>query len=194
VPTPAPPTRFSLKLGMQTAFRGGTKDWSNRFFFTGTPPPDDTHWATLTAALVAFWKASFPSSTTIATATRYLAGSEVPVGSSTPNVAGIVVPAGGSTIPPLETAALMRFATDQRTVKNHPIYLFKYIHNCVVASGTDKELLETGYKGDIQANGDGLVAGISDGSVTHVLCGPYGAVAQSCFIDPYVTHRDFPRH
>src|SRR4029077_7966602 len=102
---------------MQTAFRGGTKDWSNRFFFNGTPPPDNTHWLTLTSALVALWKASFPSSTTIATATRYLAGSEIPVGETTPNVAGIVVPAGGSTVPPLETVALMRFSTTQRTSK-----------------------------------------------------------------------------
>lgn len=129
--------------------------------------------------------------TTLVESIGYNPGSDVPVFQKPIGQAGTFAP-GTNPFLPLESCALLRFSTDQRTSKNHPIYLFKYIHNQQADDTTHHELLRNGLRSSWQQFGDGLVAGYNDGTNDRTLCGPYGAVAQSAFCEQYVTHRDFP--
>jgi broad specificity polyphosphatase/5'/3'-nucleotidase SurE len=86
----------------------------------------------------------------------------------------------------------MRFSTTQRSTKNHPIYLFKYLHGIRYSSGTPSDTLGAAWLTAMNEWGDDLVAGISDGTNTRILCSPRGAVAQARTTLTTIRHRDFP--
>jgi len=61
----------SLKVTKSFAFRGGVREWSNRYHFDGTTPADSGHWTTLSDAVVTAEKAmgaAAPTSTSPASA------------------------------------------------------------------------------------------------------------------------------
>lgn len=176
-------------------YRGGTKEYSNRYFFTG----DDftlSQFQTLADALRDEEKVLYSnagSDVTITGAVQYDAGSDVPVATRSYSTAGTGSALGG-TQSPGDCAAVVRFSTDQRTSKNHPIYLFKYIKpGRQQVSETTADLLPTAFKSALDTYGSHLVAGLSDGTSTRHVCGPFGAVALDHLTETYVSHRDFPR-
>lgn len=176
-------------------YRGGTKEYSNRYFFTG----DDftlSQFQTLADALRDLEKplySSASSDVTIIGAVQYDAGSDVPVATRTYSTAGTGSALGGTQAPG-DCAMLVRFSTDQRTSKNHPIYLFKYIKpaRCAV-SETGADALPANMTSALNTYGSSLIAGLSDGTSTRHMCGPFGAVGLDHLTETYVTHRDFPR-
>lgn len=119
-------------------------------------------------------------------------GSEVPVDSETLSTTGTMSYSGTAQTPG-DCATLIRFSTDQRTSKNHPIYLFKYYHDAVYASGGDPDTVVTIQHTRSATLGSTLVTGITQSAVVYKLAGPYGAVAQGSVAEPLITHRDFRR-
>ena len=101
---------------------------------------------------------------------------------------------------PADTAAWTTLSdaivTDEKdclqSTKNHPIYLFTYIHNVLLAGNSTPDVLDTTHKTALEEYADDWLAGFSDGTLTHKRAGPRGAVAQSRVVETYVTHRDFP--
>jgi len=187
-----PPTRVGVKLRFNSPYRGGTKDWSQLWHFDGpTTWASSGQFQTLVDALVAQVRGLLPSTTTIVDAVAYNAGSSVPVYTYTRNLAGTSSASGG-VVAPLETCALVKFTTTQRSTKNHPIYLFKWFHAVRSGGSGAADTLDSGLGGNIASNMTTVLAGLSDGTNTRSYCGPFGAVAQSRTVETYVHMREFP--
>jgi len=189
---PPPPSQPSIKVLKQFAYRGQTKRWSNRYFMTGGSPSNSTQWTTLSDAVVTAEKATLGSIVTIVETFGYEAGSDVPVFSKTYSTAGTLSTGAGLPAPG-DAAALVRYSTAARTSRNHPIYLFNYVHNAYVSSTTGGDALLAGQVTALGTYAAAWLAGFSDGSHTLKRTGPYGHDATGYLVSPYVTHRDFPR-
>lgn len=183
----------SIKISKTMPFKGGTRVYSNRYHFTAGAPVDATHWTTFAAAIIGGEKGMWDSDTTIVEATGYGPGSDVPVWSATYATVGTLSPGGTDAGTPGHTAGLVRYSTAARSSKNHPIYLFNYYHRPWINNTlTAKDKLASDQVSTYNTFASAWVAGISDGTVTHVRCSPNGAVATGVAIEEYVTHRDFP--
>lgn len=189
--TPAPSTRPSIKILYTIPYRGGSRTWSVRFHFSGGTPANSSAWAALALALRNDLKAGVSSGLSIIGSVGYAAGSEVPVWSETVSVAGTLAsgtPATG------DSATMVRWTTDARSTKNHPIYLFNWFHGASWSgSGSSDTLLaaqKTVYDNFAAKFASGG-AGYSDGTNTYHRCGPYGAVGLVGSCNEYVRHRDF---
>ena len=93
---------------------------------------------------------------------------------------------------PGDAAALVRYSTGQRSVKNHPIYLFNYYHVVETSSISASDVQLAAQKTAMLTYANAWVTGFSDGSVTHHRCGPQGHTATGASVDAYIRHRDLP--
>src|SRR5690242_313403 len=176
-------------------YRGGTQLWSNRYHFNGGTPADTAAWDTLRAAAVNLDKTVVDSTIHVVAATGYAAGSDVPVYEWAGSVAGTCSAADNTRVPG-DCVGLIRYATTARTAKNHPIYLFNYYHGVNTGGfdgGDQADHVNNGWVTAYAALADAWLAGLSDGTHTLVRAGPNGATAISRFVEPLITHRDFPR-
>jgi len=187
-----PPSQISVKIVKTISYRGTTRQWSNRYYFNQTSLPSTTDQDTISAAIVATEKLQMGSRVGFVEAVWYAAGSDVPVRTTTLSGTGSM-PYSGTAQTPGDCATLIRFSTTQRTSKNHPIYLFKYYHDAVYATGGDPDTVVTIQHSRNGDTGAILVTGITAGSTVYKLAGPHGAVAQGYVAEPLITHRDFPR-
>ena len=188
-------TAASIKVTKTFSFKGATKEWSNRYYFSDDAPADSTKWTTFSDAIVTAEKALYDSTygSTIVGTTGYEPGSDVPVFTKTYSTAGT---AGWNALAAREAgevAALLRFSTNARTSKNHPIYLFNYYHTVFVASSANPDTLYAAQRTAIDTYGANWITGFSDGVVNHHRCGPNGDLATGRLVAVYTTHRDFPR-
>lgn len=188
---PTPPTQASIKFVFTSPYEGGTKTWSTRFFVTGGDWQDQTHFNTFADAVQTDIRSATSTETTIVEAVGYNGGSFLPVYTRAYAHAGSVALVGPA-FAPLECVYLLKFTTDARSTKNHPIYLYNYIHNAMIDSATTPETPRADMLAVWNTRCNELVAGYSDGTLTRKRCGPRGAVAQSGACETYLTHRDFP--
>lgn len=183
----------SVKVLKSFNFKGGNRVWSNRYHFNGGTPADATHWHTLMDAVVAAEHPCLSEAVTIIECVGYAAGSDVPVASKTYSTAGTVTGATGSAQAPGEVVGLVRYATNARTTKNHPIYLFNYYHGVFFHNGAGtQDNLDANVKTAFATYAGDWISGFSDGSITAVRASPNGAAATGAIVEEYVTHRDFP--
>lgn len=187
----APSIDPSIKVEKTFLYRGAQKLFTNRYYFDNLAPVDATHWTTLSDAVVTAEKAIFASGVvTITNTWGYDAGTEVPVfqksyaTASTGTFTGAVAAPG-------DCAVVVRYSTAQRTLKNHPIYLFNYYHSAYFASPGAADTLATVQKTAMTTYATAWVTGFSDGTTTHHRCGPQGHVATGVLVSPYIKHRDF---
>lgn len=183
----------SILIRKSSAYEGGTREWSNRYHFTGGTPADAGHWSTLAGNVTDAEKLALHSGTTIVGAVGYAAGSDVPVWSTSYSKAGSLSPGTEIHPGPLEVSALLKWTTDQRTSKNHPIYLFTYIRSAIINFNATRETLWSTQKTDLETYGAAWISGFSDGVNTYHRSGPNGAVGLVASANAFVTHRDFPR-
>lgn len=187
-----PPTRVGVKVNYHFSWRGSTKPWSQLYHFDGpTSWSDQTHFDTFCTNLWNSIKVAIPARVTADTMTGYNAGSFLPVFTHS------VAANGGysdTTNPqaPGEACMLWRFTTDQRTTKNHPIYLFKWFHGMQTDGATSPDTLRAGIHSTAAGSVSDLLAGYSDGTNTRKYCGPRGAVAQSGTCMTLLHMREFP--
>jgi hypothetical protein len=183
----------SVQIKVSSPYKGGTRIWSNRYHFNGGTPADATHWNTLFDAVTAAQKLVFDSQHTIVEAIGYAAGSDVPVATKVYSLAGTYSPAGTDAAIPLQCAALIRWSTAARSVKNHPIYLYTYMHGALIHGGiTSDDTLAAAQKTALGTYATAWITGFSDGTITAVRASPNGAAATGQIVEEYITHRDFP--
>jgi hypothetical protein len=185
-----PPARPSIRVERTSPYRGGTRTWGQRYFFTGSNFTT-AEFETLKDNLRALLRNITLDVTNITKCVGYNIGSDVPVYTDNSVVAG-TYPSTTEPVMPLEVAALVRLGTTVRSTKNHPIYGFKYFHNVQNDGGLDHELLRAGWKSTCESEMDAILAGLSDGDSTRSWCDAKGAVFQSRLVETYLTHRDFP--
>lgn len=184
----------SVKIIKSFEFKNGIRLWSNRYHFLGGTPADATHWHTLMDAITASEKTTLTNRNTIVQAVGYDAGSDVPVASKTYSLVGTLTAAGGSVAAPGEVVGLIRYSTNARTTKNHPIYCFNYMHGVDVQSASYNvvDSLDATTKTAFLAYTASWIAGFSDGTITATRSSPRGAAATGAIVEEFVTHRDFP--
>lgn len=193
-----PDTKHSIVIYKTGPYRGTTRTWSNRYHFEGSLPADSTAWSTLMDNIVAAEKTCLNAVTTIVLAVGYDAGTATAtnphgdaVFSKAYATAGTFVPAAGDQACPGDAASLVRYTTDARSTKNHPVYLFNYYHSAYYQSGAS-DTLSTDQKAALEAYAAQWVTGFSDGATNRERCGPRGAVSTGHRVDPWIRHRDFP--
>ena len=182
----------SIKWRIQSPYQGGTKIWSTTFHVTGGDWQDATHFNTFADNMEAYIRPLVMTRSTLIDATGYNGGSSLPVFSKAYNLAGTQSP-GASWFAPLEVCILLRFTTDARSSKNHPIYLFNYIHDVYPNAASTPEVPDSSLKTTWTSRCGTFITGLTDGSLTRKRCGPNGAVAQTGAAETYLVHRDFPR-
>lgn len=190
-------TAASIRVIKEFTYRGATRHFSNRYYFTNNAPVDSTHWTTLSDAIVTSEKACYlpegSGGAKIIATVGYAGGSEIPIFNKTYATDGTgtwttVLPAPG------DAAALVRYSTADRSSKNHPIYCFNYYHavQCGASLGTTDQVLSN-QRTALGNHASGMVSGFSDGSVTHVRSRPNGDACTGYLVETLVTHRDLPR-
>lgn len=185
----------SIRTIKHTAYKGGTKQWSNRYHFSGGQPSDLTHWTALAAAVVAAEKLCMANTCGFDQWVAYGPGSDLPLFSGTLTGTGALSGGGSDVEAPLEVCALVRWDTDQRSSKNHAIYLYSYIHAVILQGSAGAEKVQAAQLALLNTYATAWVSGFSDGVNTYKRAGPRGAVAQAGHAEQYSTHRDFPtRH
>jgi hypothetical protein len=181
----------SIQVLQQSPYRGGLKEWSNRMHFGPGFPPDAGHWNALYTDIRDSWKTITLPTTEFIGARGYQPGTDVPVWETSDTTVGTYVPGTGvGTV--LESCALTKYTTDQRTSKNHPIYLFEWHHGVMVVNGGSYDELLSGLHTGWKNRGDNWIAGITDGTSVYHRQGPRGASGLTASVDLYVHHRDFP--
>lgn len=186
------PTQVGVKVEYHFGWRGATKNWSQLYHFNGPTSWDDqTHFDTFCTNLWNQIKQSLPARVTCDSMVGYNAGSFLPVYSHTIAAAGTYT---DTTNPQAagEMCMLWKFTTDQRTTKNHPIYLFKWWHGMQTDGATSPDSLRSGIASTAATPIAALVSGISDGTNTRKYAGPRGAVAQTGTCLSTLHAREFP--
>ena len=189
-------TAPSVRIVKQFNYRGTVRNFSNRYHFHGGTPADATHWTTLCDAVTAAEKALYKTLATggakIIEAVGYAGGSEIPVFTKTYTLDGT----GAFTswlAAPSDAAALIRYATPDRSSKNHPVYCFNYYHGIGMNNGTLLyDQVNPDQKTALGVYGADWIAGFSDGANTYTRSRPNGNQCNGYFVEPLITHRDLP--
>lgn len=173
--------------------RGGTRNWSTSFHLD-TAVPDLTTFEDLVDKLGTMtpynMSSAFYSDINIVGWDYYPAGSLVAIYSKTVSLNGGLT---HSTDTPQssDSVSLWRFSTAARTSKNHPVYLFNYMHGVRGEGATDNDLMDSNQRTVQEALAAVWVTGITVDSLTFKRAGPNGATATDSEVDQYIRHRDF---
>lgn len=188
----------SLTIVKQMQYRGNDEEWSNTYFMTGDLPADAASWKTLADAVIADEKTLYDLNIDVIRAIGHEAGESVAVWAYDYLAASEEVPGTYSTTSSIlesgDTAAWIRWSTDQLTDRGKPIYLRNYYHPAYRGTGGTADQIAAGWVAAAQAFGDAWIAGYEDGDgVLHHRAGPHGVVGLVATPATFVTTRTLKR-
>jgi len=185
----------SIRFKFTIPYRGGVHAWSSRFHFDGGAPADAAHWDTLRSAIWTSLKPGILADVLLTEVLGYAPGAGAAVYTHP------VASEGGSYVVSGDVqtayiAAVLGWSTDQRDVRNHPIYLRNFIHGVILASADPgaqiADAQQTALRTFAHAFSD-AGGGFSDGAVTHKRAGPNGAVGLDGGCGSWPGHRVLSR-
>lgn len=185
----------SIKVVKTFPYRGSSRLWSNRYYFSDGAPADAAKWLAFSDAVTAAEKAIHNNAiegVSIVETVGYVGGSDVPVYTKTYALAGTLATGTGVHMPG-DVALMVRYATATRTIKNHPLYLYNWYHGVMANSATNGDIPLVAARTAISTYAANWITGFSDGVVQHHRCGPNGDLATGSLVDTVLRHRDFPR-
>jgi hypothetical protein len=187
MPDPAPLVRIVKSF----SYRGATQEFSNSYHLLEEAPATHADWELLFDAVVDLEKHVYGSGVTIVLAQGKTSDDAVVAHQKVYTTAGTFSGFDAHGVPG-DAAALLRFATNVRSVKGHPIYCFNYFHACA-CSGSNADNLNSDYKTALETYGTAWVTGIDAGDAgTFHRATPHGQSTVSRLVSPFVRHRDFP--
>lgn len=139
-------------------YRGAPEEWSNKFHFQGDAPSTPADWRSLADDFIALWKTVLTDTTSVIRVLCYEDTDDAAVytytlASFAGNVAGtIVTGSNADLVESGDVAALIRWNTGKVSTKGKPIYLFKYIHGAMHASGATDSWRDTAVAGTFATN------------------------------------------
>jgi hypothetical protein len=174
-------------------YRGAPEEWSNKFHFQGSAPANPADWRALADAFITLWKTTLTDVVSIVRVLCYENTDDPAVytytlASFSGNVPGTIVT--GSSADLLESgdvAALLRWNTGRTSSRGKPVYLFKYLHGVMHASGARDTWRDTTVANTFAANvmaSSGAWPGLADKTGTV----PVGHLAET-----YLTTRTLKR-
>jgi hypothetical protein len=174
--------------------RGDVELVTNRFHFNGGTPANGAAWDTLFGNIIDALRACLIGEAVFKQADGYAAGSNVAVRTTTYNRAGNIAAVGAdSNMLPGFCCALLRWSTTARTSKNHPIYLYSYVHGVCDNGGsaTTSQQLDSLQLAALQDFAQTFwETGFSDGTNSYTRAGPNGTSATDSEVDQYVRSHD----
>lgn len=181
----------SVLIRKSFSYRGAPRLWTNRYHFVGGVPSNDAAWSTFIDNIVTAEKLALIAANTFVDAAGYAAGSDIPVYTKTLSGTGSFA-AGSNQVAPGDCAAMLRFTTDAKTSRNHPVYLYSWYHSALFAAGAP-DVVVASWVTALNTYGTAWINGFSDGTNTLHRAGPNGAVALTRATSTVMRHRDF-RH
>lgn len=189
----------SLTIVKQFTYRGAPEEFSNTYFMTGDLPASPSSWKTLADAVIADEAPLYLATTKLIRAIGHQAGQSVAVWdydylAASEEVDGTYT--GTSATPQSgDTAAWIRWSTDQRTSKGKPIYLRSYYHPAYSENaGGGQDTIAASWITNAQEYGDDWIAGFTDGDgVVHHRAGPHGVVGLVAEPSAFPTTRTLER-
>lgn len=180
-------TAWSLRTVKSFTYRESPREFSNRYYFGNNAPSTPAEWDSLLDVVVGLERAIFQPSVTVVEAHGFEPPSDVAVHTKAYGQAGILT--GGDRCPG-DCAAVLRQATNKRSVKNHPVYLFSYFHGAC-KDPSDPDLLYATQLAAVDALGRAWSTGLDAGGKIYVRSTPDNHLCTGFHTETYVGHRDF---
>lgn len=190
----------SLTIVKSFEYRDAPEEWSNTYFMTGDLPSSPASWKTLADAVIADEVPLYDSSINVVRAIGHQAGQSVAVWSYDYEAASEEVPGTFNAVGTFpqggDSAAWIRWSTDQVTSRGKPIYLRSYYHPAYGegTASTNRDDVNSSWQTAAQEYGDDWIAGFTDGDGTvHHRAGPHGVVGLVATVSAFVTTRTLER-
>jgi len=182
----------SIVVVKEITYRGAPEEYSNTYHFDGGPPATQAAWLTFDNNVRAAEKAIYRTGHVVIKRTIGYASDETPAEwartfdtQCTGAYNGLLTPG--------DCAVWIRYQTDRRDSRGHPVFLRNYYHPAYHDDPGAVDSVAAGQRAALSIYAAAWVAGFSDGSVTHKRTGPDSLGATAHGVAVYIGRRKLKR-